>query len=296
MFGSHLSIAGGLHNALIEARALKMDCVQVFTKNQRQWSAPPLKREDIALWRHHRQATRIKVVVSHDSYLINLASPAPGNWQRSVALFRDELERCEALEIPLLVMHPGAHMGAGEPAGLARVARALNQLHQDLPGYRTITCLEVTAGQGTSLGRRFEEIRQIIDQVHQPQRLAVCLDTAHLLEAGYDLTSAAGMQATLEELDDVLGLKLVRAIHINDSKTPRGSRVDRHEHIGKGHVARAAFQVLVRHRQFQQVPKILETPKEDAPSGQPWDVVNLRSLRRLLQPQARKSCNGPKKH
>lgn len=289
MFGSHLSIAGGLHNALIEAQRLDMDCVQVFTKNQRQWKTPPLTDEQIRLWEHHRCQTGIECVVSHDSYLINLASPDPETRKKSIALFREELLRCEALGIADLVTHPGAHMKEGEDAGLKRVAQALDQLHKELPGLSVVTCLEVTAGQGTSLGARFEHLGQIMDKVKEPDRLAICLDTAHLLASGYDLTSAQGCRAVLQELDDLIGLDLVRVVHINDSKTPCGSHVDRHAHIGQGHMAMEAFAVIVKHRRFLQVPKILETPKEDAPDGRPWDVVNLEVLRGLARPPRRKA-------
>ncbi len=293
MFGSHLSVAGGLHHALVEARQLKMDCVQVFTKNQRQWTAPPLTDEQVQTWRDHQKQTGITDVVSHDSYLINLASPAGPTRSRSIALFRDELERCERLGIAHLVAHPGSHVNAGgERAGLKRIASALDRVHADLPALNVVTCLELTAGQGTGLGHRFEHLRCIIDTVKQPDRLAVCLDTAHVLAAGYDLTSAAGMKAVLEELDDVLGLDLVTVVHINDSKTPRGSRVDRHEHIGLGHVATDAFRVLANHPRFKSVPKILETAKGDAPNGRPWDAVNLAKLRRMVRKTAARKRKG----
>lgn len=281
MFGSHLSISGGLHNALLSARQLDMDCVQVFTKNQRQWSCKPLSSEEVRLWRQHRRGTKIEQVVSHDSYLINLASPSDEAWEKSIAAFREELIRAEALEIQNLVTHPGAHLNSGEDAGMERVARALDRLHRELPGYKVTTCLEITAGQGSSLGYRFEQLRRIIDLAAEPERLAVCLDTAHMLAAGYDLTSAAGARGVIEELDDVVGLKLVRAIHVNDSKTPQGSRVDRHEHIGHGHIPLEAFRVFTTHRAFAKVPKILETPKETHPEGKPWDAVNLQVLRGL---------------
>ena len=287
MFGSHLSIAGGLHNALIEARKLKMDCVQVFTKNQRRWNAAPLLAHDVELWWNHRRDLKMKHVVSHGSYLINLAGPAGENRCKSIALFQDELLRCHRLGIQNLVIHPGSHLNeVGEQVGLKRVARILNQLHCDLANLAVITCLELTAGQGTSLGYRFEHLRRIIELVKQPQRLGVCLDTAHMLAAGYDLTSASGMKAVLNELDHVLGLHLVKVIHINDSKTPRGSRVDRHEHIGLGHVAPQAIRVLVNHSKLKKIPKILETAKGNAPNGRPWDAVNLARLRRLVAKRA----------
>ncbi len=281
MFGSHLSIAGGLHNALIEARKLRMDCVQVFTKNQRQWKVKPLDDGQVRDWQDHRRQTGIDVVVSHDSYLINLASPQAEAREKSIALFREELLRCEALAIPWLVTHPGAHMGEGEDAGLARVARSLDRIHRDLTGLATVTCLEVTAGQGTALGWRFEHLRRVLDAVAEPERLAICLDTAHMLAAGYDLTSAAGCRDVLDELHALLGLTRVKVIHVNDSKAPRDKRVDRHAHIGHGHVAKAAFSELLREPAFAAVPKILETPKENAPDGRPWDAVNLAALKRL---------------
>ncbi len=284
LLGSHLSVAGGLHNALLEAQRLGMRCVQVFTKNQRQWKAPPLTGAQVRLWNEHRRGTGVAHVVSHDSYLINLANPEDRKRRDSAAAFRDELLRCEALGIAYLVTHPGAHLGAGEASGLKLVAESLSELHRDLPGLKVLTCLEVTAGQGTGLGYRFEHLRQIIDATHQPERLAVCLDTAHLIEAGYDLTTGSGMADVLHECDTVIGLKLVRVAHLNDSKTPRGSRVDRHEHIGLGHVSKDAFSTLLRHEHFRTaLPCILETPKEDAPDGRPWDLHNMALLNELAQ-------------
>ena len=283
MFGSHLSVAGGLHNALIQARKLRMDCVQMFTRNQRRWLAEPLTDEQIGLWRHHLSRTRIKRTVSHASYLLNLASPVNEIRNKSIDTFRQELLRCEALGIRDSVIHPGAFIEGGPAAGLRRVALALNRLHRQLPGLKVRTCLEVTAGQGTALGWRFEHLHRIIDQTRQPERLSVCLDTAHLLAAGYDLTSSEGVASTLAECERTIGLDRVAVIHLNDSRTPLGSRVDRHEHIGKGHVSRDAFKVIVTDRRFASVPKILETPKGESPRGVDWDVINLRAVRRLAR-------------
>ncbi|MEX0744874.1 MAG: deoxyribonuclease IV [Phycisphaeraceae bacterium] len=282
MFGSHLSIAGGLHNALLEAQALEMDCVQIFTKNQRQWRVPPLRDEQVAAWHEHLVSTGIRHTVSHDSYLINLASPKPEGRDKSIALFREEMLRCEALSIPHLVMHPGAHLGEGESAGLQRVVDAFDQLHDELPDLTVVTCLEITAGQGTALGHRLEHLRAIIDKVQASERLGVCLDTAHLLAAGYDLTREKAAKAVLREVDAIVGLERVHVLHVNDSKTPLGSRVDRHEHIGHGHIALDAFKVFVNEPAFREVPKILETAKEDAPDGGPWDAINLETLRGLV--------------
>ena len=290
MFGSHLSIAGGMENALIKARDLGMDCVQVFTKNQKQWKAPPLTSAQIDAWLEHMASTGITEVVSHDSYLINLASADAGMHEKSMRAFADEMLRCELLGIPHLVTHPGAHLGQGEAAGLKRVAESLDCLHDAMPDAKVITCLEVTAGQGTSLGHRLEHLADIIGGVEAPQRLGVCLDTAHLLAAGYDLTNEAGAKAVLKEVDQTVGLDRVKVLHLNDSKIPRGKRVDRHEHIGHGHVSLDAFRVIVNHPKFKRVPKILETAKDLSPDGRPWDAVNLETLRSLVKP--RRSGNG----
>lgn len=282
MFGSHLSIAGGLHNALTAAEELGCECLQVFTKNQRQWRAPRLTQQAIDAWLAERERTGITELVSHDSYLINLAAVDETVRGKSLALFRDEIERCEALGIGLLVAHPGSHKDEGEEAGLRRIAEAIDQVHAELPGYRTITCLENTAGQGTALGYRLEHLRWLIEAVREPERLGVCIDTAHALAAGYDLTSAAGAKAFLQELDEVVGIERVLAMHVNDSKTQKGSRVDRHEHIGHGYVAMEAFATVVNEPRLKRVPKILETPKKKAPDGREWDAINLEVLRGIF--------------
>ena len=283
MFGSHLSIAGGMHRAIERALELGMDCVQVFTKNQRQWRAPPLRDEQVDAWLDAQDAAGLQGYVSHDSYLINLASPDPATRERSMALFREEMARCDALRIPLLVTHPGAHLGEGEEAGLRRVAEALNSLHEALPDAAVTTCLEVTAGQGTTLGHRLEHLAWLMDHVEANERLGVCLDTAHLLAAGYDLTSAAGAKRVLKEVDATVGLDRVRVVHVNDSKVERGRRVDRHAHIGHGHVSLEAFKALMNHPTLRRVPKILETPKEKDEQGRDWDTVNLETLRAMVR-------------
>lgn len=284
MFGSHLSVAGGLHWALHEARKLGLQCVQIFTKNQRQWSAPPLTLAQLDAWHSERQATGLDMVVSHDSYLINLAAGEGETRRKSILLMRDEIQRCEQLHIPFLVTHPGSHVGQGEEIGLSNVVRALDQIHGELAGYRTRTCLEITAGQGTGLGYRFEHLRRILQQVREPERLGICLDTAHLLAAGYDLTCATGMRAVLAQAQELIGLDRIQVLHLNDSKVPRGKRVDRHEHIGLGYVSLEAFSMLIHHPLLKKLPKILETPKEDHPDGRPWDRVNLEVLRGLQKP------------
>lgn len=281
MFGSHLSIAGGMHNAVLSAQALGMDTVQVFTKNQQQWKCKPLEQAAIDAWKSHCQAAGFTQTVSHDSYLINLASPDETLWRKSIDLFIEEVRRCDQLGIPYLVTHPGAHMGEGEEKGVARVAAALDIVHAAIPADGVTTCLEITAGQGSALGHRLEHLAEIIDQVDAPSRLGVCLDTAHLLAAGYDFRSRkyAGFR---KEVDKLVGIERVKVLHLNDSKKDLGSRVDRHEHIGLGFVGDDGFRPIVRDKAFQKTPKILETPKTRHEDGREWDEVNLERLRNLM--------------
>ena len=308
MFGSHLSIAGGLVNALLEARRLKMDCVQVFTRNQRQWNARDPRQEETDQWLAQLQrmnwdftlgnsALRGRRVVSHNSYLINLAQPDAALWKKSIAAQRKELERCEALHIPLCVTHPGAHLSEtrivgsandltdaiskAERAGLHRIARALDSIHRDLPGYRAITCLETTVGSGSNLGYNFHQLAYIRQQVREPQRLGFCFDTCHVTAAGYDMSTASGAQAVLQQWDAICGLESLCVFHVNDSIGELGSRRDRHAHIGQGCCGRCCFRVIVNHPAFQTVPKILETPKGKSDNGVEWDRINLRRLRRM---------------
>jgi len=281
MFGSHLSIAGGMHLALLKAESFGFGTVQVFTKNQQQWAVRPLADDVIAQWAEHRDRLKFSHTVSHDSYLINLASQDAALWEKSVDLFVEELRRCVLLGIPYLVTHPGAHLGAGEDVGLKRVAAALDIVHKRVPK-GVITCLEITAGQGSSLGYKLEHLAAIMDQVKDPERLGVCLDTAHLLAAGYDFRGRK-YAAFRKEIDKTVGLKQVKVLHLNDSKKDLGTRVDRHAHIGHGFVGLEGFRPIVRDDAFANVPKILETPKEKHESGRDWDEVNLEVLRGLME-------------
>jgi deoxyribonuclease-4 len=280
MFGSHLSISGGMHNALLEAERLGFSSVQVFTKNQQQWSFAPLAGEGIEQWKSHCRRLNFKQTVSHDSYLINLASPDDALRRRSIGLFIEEVSRCAVLGIPLLVTHPGAHMGDGEEAGLRRVAESLDAVHKALPIAAVTTCLEITAGQGTSLGYKLEHLAEIIGLVKEPDRLGVCLDTAHLFAAGYDFRGRkyAGFR---KRLDSLVGISRVKVLHLNDSKKELGSRVDRHEHIGLGTIGLTGFKPFVRDKAFAKVPKILETAKGKDEAGRDWDAVNLETLQGL---------------
>jgi len=276
-----MSIAGGLHRAFDEAVRVGCDCMQVFVKNQRQWRSTPLTDEAVRLWREAAQRSGINPVVAHDTYLINLASPDDALWHRSIDAFVEELTRCEQLGIRCLVTHPGSHVGAGESHGLRRVARAFDVIHRRTRGIHVRTLLETTAGQGTSLGHRFEHLAEILGSVREPERLGVCVDTCHVFAAGYELRSPDGYEATMRELDRLIGLDRVGCLHVNDSQRERGSRVDRHAHIGRGKLGRAAFRNVVTDPRFLGLPMILETPKGMDARGRNLDRVNLATLRRL---------------
>jgi deoxyribonuclease-4 len=281
MFGSHLSIAGGLHHALLQSERLGLDTVQVFTKNQQQWRVPKLNRPAVDLWRQHARRLSFKATVSHASYLINLASPDPVLWRRSVGLLVEEMRRCQSLGIGYLVIHPGCHMGSGEEAGIARVAQALDRARGRCAADRVTICLEGTAGQGTSVGHRLEHLARIRECVESRRSVAFCLDTAHLFAAGYDFRGRR-YGRFMREVQRLLGLGRIKVWHLNDTKRPLGSRVDRHAHIGQGHIGLAGFRAIVRDAVFAAVPKILETPKEKDEQGRDWDQVNLAALRGLM--------------
>jgi deoxyribonuclease-4 len=276
-----MSIAGGLDQAPLRGRQAGCDTIQVFTKSNRQWAARPLSDREVEGFKANLAATGIGPVVAHDCYLLNLAAPRAALWRKSVAAFQVEMDRAERLGIPYLVTHPGAHLGAGEAEGIARVAEALNRLHAALPSARVRVLLETTAGQGTSLGRRFEELAAILDLVEQADRVGICLDTCHVFAAGYDIRSAEGYRQTLRELDGCLGLRRLQAIHLNDSVQGLGSRVDRHAHIGEGRLGLEAFRLLLTDRRLSRVPMILETPKDH--DFVQADRRNLGRLRRLLE-------------
>ncbi len=275
-----MSIAGGMEKAPLRGDEVGCDTIQVFTKSNRQWRAKPLTEQEVNAFRTNLAATGIGPVVAHDCYLINLAAPAASVWKQSVAAFRDEMERAERLGIPYLVTHPGAHLGAGEAEGIARVAEALNALHAALPDLALMVLLETTAGQGTSLGHRFEELAAILERMEARERLGICLDTCHLFAGGYELRTPAGYARTMQELHACVGTDRVKAIHVNDSKGGLGSRVDRHAHIGEGALGLPAFRLLLNDRRFRRVPMILETPKDG--DGGVADRRNLARLRRLL--------------
>jgi deoxyribonuclease IV len=276
-----MSIAGGVDRAPLRGREAGCDTIQLFTKSNRQWRARPLAGHEIQAFKRSLETTGIAPVVAHDCYLLNLAAPKAPLWKQSVAAFREELERAEQLGIPYLVTHPGSHGGAGEGDGMARVAEALNVLHASLPRHRVQVLLETTAGQGTSLGYRFEQLAAILQQVEAADRVGVCLDTCHLFAAGYDIRSQAGYRRTTRELAACLGMSRVKAVHLNDSRQDLGSRVDRHEHIGEGRLGLAAFGWIINDARLRKVPMILETPKGSDPIAA--DRRNLARLRSLVR-------------
>ena len=283
-FGAHMSVAGGLQHAFSASLAAGCDCLQIFVKNQRQWKASPLTDEQIALYKEAESATRLAPVVAHATYLLNLASPDATIRDKSIRCITDELQRCEALGVMGLIFHPGAHMDDTIEAGIKRIAKALDQVHSTCAGFGSMILLETTAGQGTAIGWQFDQIASILDQSKAPDRLGVCLDTCHLFAAGYDFRSAEGYEAMIDEMDDTFGVRSIKCIHVNDSKRECGSRVDRHEHIGKGKIGKQGFAHFVNDKRFAGVPLILETPKGKDGRGSDLDKVNLKRLRKLIRP------------
>ena len=282
LFGAHMSIAGGCHNALLAAQKYGCDTVQLFTKSNSQWAARELTEEDVRTFRQTLRKTRLCQPMAHDCYLINLASPDDKLFRKSIEAFVIEVQRAERLGVRYLVTHPGACLDAGEDFGLIRVAQALDEAHARCPGVRVQVLLETTAGQGTSLGHRFEHLARILSLVKEPDRLGVCLDTCHVFAAGYSLAPQKEYRATMRAFDKVIGLSRLRAFHVNDSRKPQGSRVDRHAHIGQGELGLEPFRLLVNDRRFRNRPMVLETPKEDL-DGKDMDAVNLGILRELVR-------------
>jgi deoxyribonuclease-4 len=276
LIGAHTSISGGVSTSIDRAERFGFTAIQIFTKNNSQWDAKPLSNRDIERFKDKLSESHIKFIQAHDSYLINLCAKDRGLLKKSRASFSEELERCEWLGIPFLNFHPGAHGGQGEDDGLKIIAESINIAHEKSKDSHVGTMLETTAGQGTSLGYRFEHLREIIDRVDTPERMSVCIDTAHIFAAGYDITSPKNYRMVMREFDDIIGLNLLKALHMNDSKKALGSRVDRHEHIGKGFIGKSGFKNIMRDRKIANVPKILETPKGKK------QLEDLRNMKVLL--------------
>ncbi len=278
--GAHMSIAGGVAEAVLRGQSVGCQAIAMFTKNNNQWKAKPLAQEDAECFQAALAETDIHPVVAHTSYLINLGSHDNALWKKSIASMQDELTRAELLGIPYLVVHPGSHTGKGVEYGLKRVGEAVNRIHLNLPNLRVMTLLEHTAGQGTNLCCRFEEIAQVQQMIVEKQRVGVCLDSCHLFAAGFDLRKPGTYADIFKAFDDIVGIDQVKAWHLNDSKNPLGSHVDRHEHIGKGKIGRAGFRNIVNDPRWRDLPGLLETPKGPEMKE---DVVNLRVLRRLFE-------------
>jgi len=279
LLGAHMSIAGGVHTAIERGCSIKCTAIQMFVKNNMQWFARPLRRQEIRAFCDHVQRGDLLSIFAHANYLINLAAANPQFLANSIRALSEELTRADQLELPFLVLHPGAHLGAGEEAGLEKIVDSINRVFRKIPKVKARIALETTAGQGSCLGHRFEQISCVINNVCEPERLCVCLDTAHIFAAGYDIGSEAGIKRTFREFDRTIGLNRLAAIHLNDSKTARGSRVDRHQHIGKGQIGLDAFRFIMRDRRFSKIPKVLETPKGKELRE---DVINLKTLRGLI--------------
>lgn len=279
LLGAHMSIGGGLDKAVTRGVGVGCTALQVFTKNASQWRARPLADEEIARFKAAVAASPIGAgaVVAHDSYLINLGSPDPDKWAQSVAAFTDELRRCNQLGIPYLVTHPGAHMGAGEEAGLARVAEGLTRALAEA-GPETMVLLETTAGQGTYLGHRFAHLARLLELTPDDGRLGVCFDTCHAFVAGYEINTPEGYAATWDEFAREVGYDRLKVLHLNDAKKGLGSHVDRHEHIGQGQIGRAGFHLLMNDARLRDRPLLLETPKGDDCAEDRENMAYLRAL------------------
>lgn len=310
-----MSIAGGVYRAVERAAEVGCDCVQIFTASpsqwhltavkppkgkagregdggaseaSRTWAAKPMADAEAEKFREALAKFPVGHPISHDSYLINLAAPDDALWRKSIEAFVGELERAEKLGVPFVVAHPGAHTTSSEEEGLERIVAALDEVHRRRPKLRVRCLLETTAGQGTCLGHRFEQLATILDGVEQPERLGVCVDTCHVFAAGYPLAPKKDYLATLGELDRAVGLERVHAFHLNDSKREQGSRVDRHEHIGRGKLGLEPFALLLADRRFRHTPMYLETAK-GVEDGEELDAINLRTLRSLVSGTSRRA-------
>lgn len=285
LLGAHMSIAGGVFNAPTRGKSIGCDTIQIFVKNANQWVGKPISDEEAEKFYETKKETGIDPIFSHNSYLINLASPDDALYEKSLNAMLDELDRSEKLKLPFLVIHPGSHVGSGEGAGLKRIAEALNILLAKTKGYKVKIALETTAGQKSNLGHKFEHLAYLIKAVKDKKRVCVCYDTCHTFAAGYDLRTKKAYDATFNEFDGLVGLARICAFHLNDSVKELGSNIDRHAHIGQGHIGEEGFRLLVNDERFANIPMVLETPKGPDMAE---DVMNLKVLRGLTQKKGRK--------
>ncbi|MCD6441870.1 MAG: deoxyribonuclease IV [Candidatus Marinimicrobia bacterium] len=268
LIGCHVSIGGGVQNAPERGKTLGCDTMQIFTANQMQWKGAPISAESRDKYISKISENDIKMVISHDSYLINLGSPEPVKLAMSRKAFIEEIERSTFLKIPHIVFHPGSHMGKGDDAALQTIAESLDYCIEKVPGSDVSLLLEITAGQGTNVGYKFEHLRAIIDRSQHPARLGVCFDTCHAFAAGYNIVDEAGYNDTFQRFDEIIGLDRLRVFHLNDSKKPLGSRIDRHHRLGEGFMGWEVFYRLVNDERFANLPMILETPGDEEHYGE----------------------------
>lgn len=278
--GSHMSISGGVDRAFARAETVGLEVMQIFTKNQNQWRANPIPPKTVDRFFAERERTGIHLVFAHDSYLINLCAPDPTTRERSLLALQEELERCDLLEIPYLVAHPGSHLGRGESWGISEIAMSINHVFDRDKHGKAMLLLENTAGQGSNLGYRFEQLAEMRAGIENKQRVGFCFDTCHAFAGGYNLSTPGGVRATFKDLDSTIGLAHLKVFHFNDSKKPLGSRVDRHEHIGKGAMGLEVFRFLMRSSRFKNHPMALETPKSEDLHE---DRENIETLKALLK-------------
>ena len=275
LIGAHMSIAGGIYNSLYDAQKIGFNAVQIFVKNSRTWKAKPYDEDDVGQWFEAKKETGIKSIVAHSIYLVNLASDKSDTHSKSMEDMRIEMGKCDQLNIPYLVLHPGTN--PDREHGLALIAKSLDKLYED--GFKVSIALEGAAGQGNNLGTTFEELAQIADQMKYKDKITFCLDTCHSFSAGYEFRTEEGYNHTISEFDRIIGLERLSILHINDSKYSLGSRKDRHEHIGKGMLGLEPFRFILNDKRLENIPKILETPKgEDFQ----FDKMNLKTLKELV--------------
>jgi len=280
LLGAHMSIEGGVENAPLRGKKAGCQVIQIFTKNNNRWNSRQLTDKDIENFKKNSFDTGVIPSASHTAYLINLASPNTEIYKKSLDAFFDEMERAERLGLPYLIFHPGAHLGSGEDAGLKKIADSINVLLKKADGFKLMLLLETTAGQGSHLGYKFEHLSEIIETVDEKEKIGVCLDTCHIFAAGYDISNEYGYKKTFEDFNKIIGIDRLKAFHINDSKKGLGSRVDRHEHIGKGRIGLTAFRLLLNDRRFENIPMILETPKGKTMREDKRNLSVLRMLKK----------------
>lgn len=280
LLGAHTSTAGGVSKAIDRAEKLGFTAIQIFTKNNNRWQASPLEDNEIESYKSMLYKSNIKFVVSHDSYLINLCAKDKAILKKSRNAFVDEILRCSALSIPFLNFHPGAHGGQGEDDGIKLIAESINIAHLKTAGLMVSSMLETTAGQGTAIGYTFEQLQKIIELAEDKKRMSVCIDTAHIFAAGCDIKNRENYLKVMRDFDEIIGLDKLKCFHMNDSKKPLGSRVDRHEHIGKGYIGKEGFKNIMNDKRLKHIPKILETPKG---KEQLEDLENIKTLKSLIK-------------